>query len=564
MIKKHKNRGLLHVLAQLFINNIAVIERASIDLEPGFTVLTGETGAGKSMIIDAIHAVLGERTSKELVRTGESSASVSAMFTGLSEDALAILDGMSVPREEDGSLLIQRDIKLEGKSTCKLNGAPATVSMLKAIAPRLVGIHGQHESYELLSPELHMTYIDSFGRLEELLSKYQRSYNRLRELQRQLRELDTDESEKSRRMDLLRYQIEELEGAAVTPGERESLAESRDIARNGERISSAIEVVKGMLSGDEERGGILSDVSAAAGELERAAEYMSQLEEPVQKLREAGFLLEDADMALQNLSVDFDPAALDEIEGRLDLLYRLGLKYGETEEQMLQYLEDCREELHKIEFSDEEKERLSGEYEREKQEAIALAKELSQKRRTAAERFTKQVKSELAFLNMPGVEFVTQIERVPLTPTGCDKLQFLVSANKGEPPKPLSKIASGGELSRIMLAVKTVLSGRDRIDTLIFDEVDAGVSGAAANRIGEKLRQVSENRQVLCITHLAQIAAMADHHLRISKHVEKGRTYTQVEPLDLEGRKRELARIIGGEEITQLQLDMAGEMLKRA
>ncbi len=230
---------------------------------------------------------------------------------------------------------------------------------------------------------------------------------------------------------------------------------------------------------------------------------------------------------------------------------------------MLRYLEGCQEELHKIEFSDEEKERLSVEYEQEKQKTIALAKELSQKRHTAAERFTKQVKSELAFLNMPGVEFVTQIERVPLTPTGCDKLQFLVSANKGEPPKPLSKIASGGELSRIMLAVKTVLSGRDKIDTLIFDEVDAGVSGAAANRIGEKLRQVSENRQVLCITHLAQIAAMADHHLRISKHVEKGRTYTQVDPLDLEGRKQELARIIGGDEITKLQLDMAEEMLKR-
>ena len=552
------------MLSELFINNIAVIERASIDLEPGFTVLTGETGAGKSMIIDAIHAVLGERTSKELVRTGESSASVSAMFTGLSEDALAILDGMSVPREEDGSLLIQRDIRLEGKSACKLNGAPATVTMLKSIAPRLVGIHGQHESYELLSPELHMTYIDSFGKLETLLEKYRQSYKRLRELQRQLRDLNTDENEKSRRMDLLRYQIEELEGANITPGERESLTESRDIARNSERISSAIEGVKGLLSGDEERGGILSDVSAAAGELERMAGYMSQLEEPVQKLREAGFLLEDADMALQSLSVDFDPAALDEIEERLDLLYRLGLKYGESEEQMLQYLADCQEELHKIEFSDEEKERLAAEYEQEKQNAIALAKELSAKRRAAGERFTKQVKSELAFLNMPGVEFVTQIERVPLTPTGCDKLQFLVSANKGEPPKPLSKIASGGELSRIMLAVKTVLSGRDKIDTLIFDEVDAGVSGAAANRIGEKLKEVSENRQVLCITHLAQIAAMADHHLRISKHVEKGRTYTQVEPLDLEGRKRELARIIGGEEITKLQLDMAGEMLKRA
>lgn len=551
------------MLSELFINNIAVIERASIDLEPGFTVLTGETGAGKSIIIDAIHAVLGERTSKELVRTGAASASVSAMFTGLSEDALELLDSLSVPREEDGSLLVQRDIKLEGKSSCKLNGAPATVSMLKSIAPRLVGIHGQHESYELLSPELHMTYIDSFGRLEPLLSRYQQSYKRLRDLQRKLRELDADENEKSRRMDLLRYQIEELEGANIVPGERESLTESRDVARNAERIASAMERVKELLSGDEERGGALSDVSAAAGELERMAGYMARLEGPAQKLREAGAMLEDVDSELGELSVDFDPRTLDEIEGRLDLLYRLGLKYGETEEKMLQYLEDCREELHKIEFSDEEKERLGAEYEQEKGKAIALAKELSQKRAAAGERFTKQVKAELSFLNMPGVEFVSEMERVPLTPSGCDKLQFLVSANRGEPPKPLSKIASGGELSRIMLAVKTVLSGRDKIDTLIFDEVDSGVSGAAASRIGEKLRQVSENRQVLCITHLAQIAAMADHHLRISKHVEKGRTYTQVEPLDMEGRKHELARIIGGEDVTQLQLDMAGEMLKR-
>lgn len=549
------------MLAQLFINNIAVIERASIDLDQGFTVLTGETGAGKSMIIDAIHAILGERTSKELVRTGTASASVSAMFTGLSEDVLAQLDSLSVPREEDGSLLVQRDIKLEGKSSCKLNGAPATVTMLKSIAPRLIGIHGQHESYELLSPELHMTYVDSFGRLEPLLAKYQASYRRVREVQRQLKELNTGEGEKSRRMDLLRYQIEEIESAQLVPGERESLTQEREAARNAEKISSAMELVKALLSGDEDHSGLLSDVNSAAGELERIAGFMPQLEEPLQKLREAGFLLEDVDSALHGLAMDFDPAALDAIEERLDLLYRLGLKYGETEEEMLQYLAKCQEELHQIEFSDEERERLGAQYEEAKKQAIALAKELSEKRRSAGDRFTKQVKGELAFLNMPGVEFVIDMERVPLTPTGCDKLQFLVSANRGEPAKPLSKIASGGELSRIMLAVKTVLSGRDKIDTLIFDEVDAGVSGSAANKIGEKLRQVSQNRQVLCITHLPQIAAMADHHLLIQKHVEKGRTYTQVEPLELEGRKRELARIIGGEEITQLQLDMAEELL---
>ncbi|MCI9552684.1 MAG: DNA repair protein RecN, partial [Acutalibacter sp.] len=347
-------------------------------------------------------------------------------------------------------------------------------------------------------------------------------------------------------------------------GEREELTQNREAVRNSEKISAAVGLVKVLLAGDEESSGVLSDLSQAADQLEQAAGYQPQLDEALQKLREAGYLLEDADSALRNISVEFDPAALDAIESRLDLLYRLGMKYGETEEEMLAFLENCRESLRKIEFSDEEREELQGKFEQEKQVAIGLARELSTKRRAAAERFIKQVKSELAFLNMPGVEFLTDIQRVPLNPTGCDKLQFLVSANKGEPAKPLSKIASGGELSRIMLAVKTVLSGRDKIDTLIFDEVDTGVSGGAANRIGEKLKQVSQNRQVLCITHLAQIAAMADHHLRISKHISSGRTYTQVEPLDFEGRKRELARIIGGEEATQLQLDMAGEMLKKA
>ncbi len=552
------------MLAQLFINNIAVIERASIDLEPGFTVLTGETGAGKSMIIDAIHAILGERTSKELVRTGETAASVSALFTGLAGDVLELLDSLSVPREEEGSLLVQRNIRLEGKSSCKLNGAPGTVSMLKTSAPRLIGVHGQHESYELLSPELHMNYIDSFGQLESLLERYKASYQRLRGFQRRLKELNTDQGEKNRRADLLRYQIGELEEAGITPGEREELTKNRDAIRNSGRISDAVELAKRILSGDEESSGVVSELGRAAGELERAAEFMPQLEEAAQKLREAGYLLEDGESALYSLAVDFDPAALDAIEDRLDQLYRLGLKYGETEEDMLAFLNRCQKELHEIQFSDETREELEAGYEKEKAAAIALARELSAKRRDWAAKFTRQVKAELAFLNMPGVEFVAEIERVPLTATGCDRLQFLVSANKGEPPKPLSKIASGGELSRIMLAVKTVLSGMDKIDTLIFDEVDAGVSGAAANRIGEKLRQVSKNRQVLCITHLAQIAAMAENHLRITKHVEKGRTFTQVEPLELEGRKRELARIIGGEEATQLQLDMAEEMLRKA
>ena len=551
------------MLAQLFIRNIAVIEKASIDLEKGFTVLTGETGAGKSIIIDAIHAVLGERTSKELVRTGTDSASVSALFTGLDEDTLSLLDRLFLPREEDGSLLIQRDIRLEGRSTCKINGAPATVSMLKQLGPRQVTIHGQHESYELLSPEVHMEYLDSFAGLESLLAEYQAAYRTLRETQRQLEALQTDEGEKARLSDLLHYQIDEIEAANVRVGEREELEAQRELIRNSEKIASALELLRGLLSGDEESEGLLAGISQAAVQAGRVAAYLPELAEASQKLQEAGYLLEDVDAILHGTAVDFDPALQESIEERLDLLYKLGLKYGGSEEKILEYLEDCRIRLHQIEFSDEERERLEAQYETQKTAALALAKELSEQRKAASKQFISQVKGELAFLNMPGIAFETEIQRVPLYHMGCDKLQFLVSANKGEPPKPMSKIASGGELSRIMLAIKTVLSGKDKVDTLIFDEVDTGISGAAANKVGQKLKQVSQNRQVLCITHLAQIAALADHHFLISKHVEGERTYTQVQGLDFEGRKREVARIIGGDQVTDLQLEMAGEMLKK-
>lgn len=550
------------MLAQLFINNIAVIERASIDLEKGFTVLTGETGAGKSIIIDAIHAILGERTSKELVRTGAQTASVSALFTELDPELLAMLDQLSIPREEDGSLLVQRDIRLEGRSHCKLNGAPATVSMLKQLGPRLVTIHGQHESYELLSPDVHITYLDSFGELEELLQTYQAAYRALRKTQRELEALQTDEGEKARLSDLLHYQIDEIEAANVQVGEREELESQREILRNHEKIAAGVAFLRNMLSGDEEREGVLAELSQASTEAVRVASYFPELEDISQKLQEAGFLLEDVDSILRTLSIDFDPALQETIEERLDLLYKLGRKYGGSEEKILEFLETCRNRLHQIEFADEERERLEHQYETQKKQAIALAKQLSEKRREASGSFMRQVKQELSFLNMPGVTLEAEIQRVPLYSMGCDKIQFLVSANKGEPPKPLSKIASGGELSRIMLAIKTVLTGKDKVDTLIFDEVDTGISGAAANKVGQKLKQVSRNRQVLCITHLAQIAALADHQLLISKHVEGERTFTQVQELDFEGRKREVARIIGGEQVTDLQLQMAEEMLK--
>ena len=497
-----------------------------------------------------------------MVRTGAQTASVSALFTELDPELLAMLDQLSIPREEDGSLLVQRDIRLEGRSHCKLNGAPATVSMLKQLGPRLVTIHGQHESYELLSPDVHITYLDSFGELEELLQTYQAAYRALRKTQRELEALQTDEGEKARLSDLLHYQIDEIEAANVQVGEREELESQREILRNHEKIAAGVAFLRNMLSGDEEREGVLAELSQASTEAVRVASYFPELEDISQKLQEAGFLLEDVDSILRTLSIDFDPALQETIEERLDLLYKLGRKYGGSEEKILEFLETCRNRLHQIEFADEERERLEHQYETQKKQAIALAKQLSEKRREASGSFMRQVKQELSFLNMPGVTLEAEIQRVPLYSMGCDKIQFLVSANKGEPPKPLSKIASGGELSRIMLAIKTVLTGKDKVDTLIFDEVDTGISGAAANKVGQKLKQVSRNRQVLCITHLAQIAALADHQLLISKHVEGERTFTQVQELDFEGRKREVARIIGGEQVTDLQLQMAEEMLK--
>lgn len=552
------------MLSQLFIQNIAVIQKASIDFEKGFNVLTGETGAGKSIIIDAIHAILGDRTSKELVRTGAKNASVSALFTNIGEETKSILEELSLPKEEEDSLLIQREIRIEGKSLCKINGAPATVSMLKKIAPTLVTIHGQHESYELLSPDIHMVYLDSFALLEDLLQTYKKSYSRLRSLQHELEELRSDEGDKARRIDLLQYQIDEIEAASIRPGEREELLQEREKYKNSEKIAEAISSIKTLLSGDESNAGILSQLDLAVMHLDPLTSFQKEISEAFQKIQEARFSLEDADAFLRDVSVEYDPERINEMEDRLDLLHRLSLKYGETEEDILLFLEKNQKELSKIQYSDETIAALEEEYENEKKNAIALAKELSQKRKAASQEFSKQVKNELAFLNMPGIQFEVDIQRIPLNGMGCDKIQFLVSANKGEDPKPMSKIASGGELSRIMLAIKTVLSGKDKVETLIFDEVDTGISGDAANKVGKKLKDVSKNRQVLCITHLAQIAAMADNHLLITKEIQNDRTFTNVTPLDFQNRKQEIARMIAGSSTTALQLQMAEELLRNA
>ncbi len=551
------------MLSQLIIHQIAVIEKASIDFEQGFSVLTGETGAGKSIIIDAIHVVLGERASKDLIRTGAKMASVSALFTELPEAVLALAQKFGVPTEEENSLLIYREIRTEGKAACKINGAPVTVSMLKELGQHLVNIHGQHESYELLSETVPIGYIDTFGEIESLLKEYSAVYARLKKTQKLLEEFDTDEGEKARRIDLLKYQIDEIAAADIHIGEQDELTAERNSIRNREKISSAVEETQILLAGDENQNGVLSDISLAAEQMETLTEWLPEAEAAAQKLREAQYLAEDADAMIRAINIDFDISSLDEIENRLDLLHKLHLKYGADEQQILVYLQECEKKLHNIEFADEERARLEDEYEAEKKKAIALAKDISKNRHTAAEKFAQLVKQELHFLNMPGFEFVVEIERVPLYSLGCDKVQFMVSANTGEPPKAMSKIASGGELSRIMLSIKTVLSGKDNIDTLIFDEVDTGISGEAANKVGQKLRQVSENHQVICVTHLAQMAAFADNHFFIAKHEEKGRTFTQVTRLNESQRVDELARIIGGDEITELKREMAREMLHK-
>lgn len=552
------------MLTQLFIRNIAVIEKSSIDFESGFTVLTGETGAGKSIIIDAIHAVLGERASKELIRTGAKAASVTALFSAVDKEVLQAAESMGIPLEEEDTLLIHRDIKSEGKSVCKINGYPVTVSMLKELGNQLISIHGQHESYELLSSDAHLKYIDSFAELENLSAAYAAAYAELRKIQKALDSFNVDEGEKARKVDLLKYQIEEIAGADIKPGEQKELQQERDRVRNSEKIETAVEKAKLYLAGDEVRGGILSDLTELSTELDKLSHFAPEMADTIHKIEEALYMLEDAEMGLRAVNTEFDSSLLDEIEARLDLIYKLSLKYGEDEEAILGFLETCETELHKIQFSEEERQKLEADYEAVKQQAIDLAKKLSEKRKKAAVGFCSRVKKELNFLNMPGIVFQAEIERIPLNHHGCDKIQFLVSTNKGEPPKPMTKIASGGELSRIMLAIKTVLAGKDKIETLIFDEVDTGISGEAANKVGLKLKEVSKNRQVICITHLAQIAALADNHLLISKHEEKDRTYTEVSPLDTEGRKNALARIIGGDKVTAIQLDMAAEMLKQS
>ncbi|MDF2632319.1 MAG: recN [Caproiciproducens sp.] len=554
------------MLSQLYIENIAVIEKAGIDFLTGLNVLTGETGAGKSIVIDSINAILGERTSRELVRTGARSAFVSAVFIDLGVQALSKLTELGYSCEEDGTVMIQREIHLDGKAVCRINGRPATVSVLKEIGSLLISIHGQHESYDLLSPDLHINYIDRMGVPEKLLANYQSAFDRMRHIKSELDSYNIDEAQKARQIDLLTYQINELESADLRAGEQEELSNTRTMYLNSEKIIDSMNVAKSALNGDENFEGALSAVSSAADALADAEKYLPEIHTLAERIKNIEYDLEDCSVEMRDFSkqLEYDPGELETIEARLDVIYRLSLKYGNTVENMLEFLDKCHSQLQNIQLSDENIVRLTKEYHECRAQAEKLADEISTCRKDTAKKFTIKVKEELKFLDMPNIDFQTQQERCPLNQLGCDKLQFLISANAGEPAKPIAKIASGGELSRIMLAIKTVLAGKDDIDTLIFDEVDTGISGSAAQKVGLKLREVSGNRQVICVTHLAQIAALADTQYLIKKHVQDNKTFTDVTQLDYDGRKQELARIMGGAKITPLMLENAAEMLSMA
>lgn len=552
------------MLSELYIENIAVIEKTNIEFQKGFNVLTGETGAGKSIVIDAISAVLGRRTSRELVRTGANSAFVSARFTDISPLAVNTLTDLGYTLEED-SLLIEREFTLSGKNICRINGRPAAVSVLRDVGRYLINIHGQHESYELMSPDLHIGYIDALGNLSADIEEYRAHYNQYKEYSRILNQKQSDDRDRARRADLLRFQIEEIESADIVPGESQALSEERKILSNSQKLRELFSTASYLLSGDgaEFQGG-LSVISDASDNIDFAAELISSSKDLSERLRNCYYELEDiaSEISREGDSLDDDPARLEEIELRLDLLNKLMKKYGDTEEEILLYLENIKNELDTIEHFEEDREKLQLLALKEQEKCTALAVALSEKRRKVADVFSKDVSQQMKLLDMPSAVVEVAQRNIPLCENGIDEVEFMVSTNAGEPVKPVAKVASGGELSRMMLAIKNVLSHSDPTDTLIFDEVDSGISGSAARRVGDALKRVSISTQSICVTHLPQIAALADAHYLIRKSESDGRTFTQVTPLDTDGRVKELARIIGGVEVGDAAYDYAKELLE--
>lgn len=550
------------MLTSLKIENVAIIESAAIEFGCGLNVLTGETGAGKSIVIDSINAILGERTSRDIIRTGAQSAKVYAVFEDVNERVRNFLDENGIDCE-DGVLIINRTLSREGKNVCRINGAPVTVSMLREIGGELIDIHGQHDNQSLLSPEKHCGFVDSFAGNADLIADYREKYGRLCEIRSRLKKLTTDESSKSQRIDFLTYQIDELEKAEITIGERDELKAGKSLINNSQKVIESLSIAYEALKAD---GAGIDMITDAESEIANASAYMEMLGEASEKITDIRYELEDIAETVRDAmaEVDFDPSELEDIDERLDLLYRFSKKYGDTEEEMLEYLEKARAELDNIAFSEERVKELQKQEKEALVETETAACKLTESRKTAGEKLSNAICSELEFLDMPNVRFVVKCNDIGLTENGKDEIEFLISANAGEEPKPLAKIASGGELSRIMLAIKNVLAETDGVDTMIFDEIDTGVSGRAAQKIAMKLRSASKGRQVICVTHLAQIAAQGDVHLYISKSVSDGKTYTNIKSLIEEERVAEIARIMGGMEITKLQLESAREMLANA
>ena len=548
------------MLSLLHIENIAVIEQSDISFDQGFNVLTGETGAGKSIVIDAISAILGERAYRDMIRTGANKASVRAVFTDVPQLSWFEENGV----EYDPETVIQREIYLDGKNVCRVNGSLVSVTILRKLGIQLINIHGQHDSTSLLDETNHLSFLDAFGHNEALRADYGEKYNAVAALRHEIQRMTMDESEKLRRMETLRYQIEEISKAELEAGEDEALEERRKLLQNSEKLSDGINAAVECLYGGDETDGAATLLAQAERELARLSRYtdvFSQLHDQVADLMyQVQDVAEQARDARNDLSYSADE--LEQIESRLDVIHRLRRKYGVTCADILEYLEQAKAELDEIEFADDHLERLKGKLKKAEKAAWDAAFALRENRKVTALGLSERILTELAQLDMPRVQFSCEFEEKELSADGADNVVFYMSANAGEALKSMSKVASGGELARIMLAMKNVLAEQDQVNTLIFDEVDTGVSGRAAQKVAEKLRSVAAHKQVLCVTHLPQLAALANTHLLIAKSERDGRTYTTVTPLDLEGRKRELARIIGGANITETTLKSAEEMLQ--
>ena len=553
------------MLELLHIENIAVIETSDIAFQPGFNALTGETGAGKSIVIDAMGAVLGGRASRELIRTGVPKAFVSAVFSHVPADLPGLAENGIAP-DEDGNLLLQREMTVDGKNTCRVNGRPLTVTQLRQIGAELLNIHGQHDGQQLLDEEQHGAYLDRFGRMDAPLAAYRKEYAAMAALREQIRTLQMDEAEKARRMDSLRFQIGELERAELVPGEEEELNARRELLRNGEKYIAALSGADYCLSGDDSSTGAVTAIRDAEEALHGIRHLSPDLEELYKRLE--SLRCEAFDLAEtvrdKRAEFDFSPAELDAAEARTDQLYRLKKKYGATVEDMIAYLDKCRTELDAMETADDTLILLNGQLKKAEANVKAAGAVLTQKRKEAAKVLEQRIQQELRDLDMNKVRFSIDFAEKEPAQDGCDTIRFLMSANVGEDLRPIAKIASGGELARIMLALKNVLAEQESIATLVFDEVDTGVSGRAAQKVAEKLAQVARHKQVLCVTHLPQLAAMADTHFSVEKGEASGRTFTHVVQLDREARKAELARITGGSRVTGALLESAGELLDQA